>query len=91
MGIVRTPLSNDSNGIKCFRFPIMLVNNDDAERPFLTGMLNKIGINIIETVSARKNLEIVREERPDFIFLDISLPDICGFKVYERLKINPCT
>ena len=46
-------------------------------------------INIEETGSA--GIEMIRNQKPDMIILDIGLPDINGFEVCKKLRKDPIT
>jgi two-component system KDP operon response regulator KdpE len=42
--------------------------------------------HIISTHSGRKGIELVEEEMPDVIILDLGLPDMSGFDVLKKLR-----
>jgi len=46
---------------------------------------------VIETTNGKEALEIVAQEKPDLILLDIVMPDMDGYEVCQRLKSNPNT
>ncbi len=52
-------------------------------------MARKLSVENFEVVSAfngEEGLKKIKEEKPDFVLLDIVLPGIDGFEVLEKLK-----
>jgi signal transduction histidine kinase/CheY-like chemotaxis protein len=49
------------------------------------------GIKLITAMQGRIGLELAREHRPEFIFLDLHLPDMPGHELLARLKSDPRT
>lgn len=65
----------------------ILIIEDD---PFLSEMyckkLKRLGFESRVAVNGKEGLEIVRQDRPDLILLDIVLPQVDGYEVLKRLK-----
>ena len=68
---------------------ILVVDDNDAERYYLTRILGKAGFRVIEAATGLDGLRLAESERPELVTLDIRLPDINGFEVCRRLKSNP--
>ncbi|MEM7032260.1 MAG: pyridoxal-phosphate dependent enzyme, partial [Chloroflexota bacterium] len=51
----------------------------ESQRPF----------QIVEASSGKEGLSLVREEMPDLVLLDLTLPDLSGFEVLEMIKSDP--
>ena len=54
-------------------------------------MQDLLEVNDIATLCAsngKRALELVREQRPDLILMDIQLPDISGLDITRQLKMN---
>ena len=49
------------------------------------------GIQLLDAPDAQSGLHIARAREPDIILLDINLPDMNGFEVFERLAADPRT
>lgn len=41
--------------------------------------------NIIEAINGREGVALYKKEKPDIVFLDISMPDLDGFTVVKRI------
>lgn len=69
---------------------ILNVNDNDAGRYATTRILRQAGFEVKEAVTGMEALSLV-EKLPDFVLLDVNLPDISGFEVCRRIKTNPLT
>jgi len=54
-------------------------------------ILGRIGYEVKGTASGAAGLEIVKEEIPDLILLDLMMPGMDGWDVYHQLKANEST
>ncbi|WP_340820841.1 methanogen output domain 1-containing protein [Methanolobus sp. WCC4] len=46
---------------------------------------------VVSATNGNEALQLVPEERPDVILLDVMMPDINGYQVCEQLKADPAT
>jgi CheY-like chemotaxis protein len=44
---------------------------------------------VIEAIGGQEGLEMVRGHWPDLIILDLRMPEMDGFEVWEKLKADP--
>jgi len=65
---------------------ILVVDDEDNIRRFLSHELNKKGYLVFEAASGKEALELARKYHPDLITLDIQMPDLNGFDVTSVLK-----
>ena len=70
---------------------ILLVEDSGANRLILRSRLNKEYYDVVEAEDGETALEIVGEEKPDLILLDVVMPGIDGFEVCRQLKSDPET
>lgn len=72
---------------------VLIVDDNDAYRTALHGILSQSGMYVQATDSGQKAVEMVREKAYDVVFLDINVPDtdsgVTAFK--EMKKIRPDT
>jgi len=70
----------------------VLIVDDDPEVVKVMGMmLNLRGFDVVEALCGMKGCLLARRERPDIILLDIMMPDIDGFEVCRRLRLDSDT
>ena len=68
---------------------ILIVDDDARFRMQASDVLAMDGFVVVgEAVDGASGIEAVRSLRPDFVLLDIGLPDIEGFEVAQALSIN---
>ena len=65
---------------------ILVVDDEDAIRQFLSVTLTSQGYEIIEATSGQEALSSVSSRQPDLIILDLGLPDIDGVEVTRWLR-----
>ena len=78
---------------KRFDSPIKVaVVDDDPEMVKAIRMMLKLaGAEVLEAISGVTGYLLVKREHPDAVLLDIMMPDIDGFEVCRKLKLNPAT
>jgi two-component system, OmpR family, response regulator VicR len=67
----------------------ILYIEDDAEMvDLVTLILNRHGFLVKGAHGGRQGLDMVAKEKPDLILLDLMMPDMDGWDVYQQLKSN---
>jgi two-component system response regulator VicR len=51
-------------------------------------ILGRKGFNVIGANGGIEGLETVRRERPDLVLLDLMMPDMDGWEVYQQMKAD---
>ena len=65
---------------------------DESEMIDLVSMiLSREGYQVIGAPSGLQGLQIVEDTQPELVLLDLMMPDLDGWEVYQRLKANPKT
>jgi DNA-binding response OmpR family regulator len=49
-------------------------------------VLRRAGYDILEARNGEEALRVIRQERPDLVFLDIMMPELDGYEVCRRIK-----
>lgn len=70
---------------------VAVVDDDPEMVKAIRVMLNLAGIETLEAFSGVTGYLLVRRELPDVVLLDIMMPDLDGFEVCRKLKLNPDT
>jgi CheY-like chemotaxis protein len=70
----------------------ILIADDDAKLlALLTSSLKKSGYETTEALDGEAALEQVKQEKPDLILADITMPKIDGFELCKLIRENPDT
>jgi len=51
-------------------------------------ILGRRGFELIGAVGGREGLETVRDLKPDLVLLDLMMPDMDGWEVYQQMKTD---
>lgn len=54
-------------------------------------ILNKQGIKVFGAEGGHAGLDMVRQLKPDLVLLDLMMPDMDGWEVYQQMKTDPAT
>lgn len=54
-------------------------------------ILNRRGFEVIGAYGGREGLDTVRKELPDLVLLDLMMPDMDGWEVYQQIKAEQRT
>ena len=65
----------------------ILIVDDDPDALTLIGLtLERRGYSVVKAAGGAEALELVQQERPDLILLDLMMPHMDGYEVCRRLK-----
>ncbi|MBI2947224.1 MAG: response regulator [Verrucomicrobia bacterium] len=70
---------------------VLIVDDVPANLKVLRGVLEPCGYKILLAPRGDVALKIARSESPDLILLDVMMPEMDGFEVCRRLKLEPET
>jgi two-component system, cell cycle response regulator DivK len=65
---------------------VLVVEDNDLNMKLFCDLLEAHGYRTLKTRDGRAVLEIVRNDRPDLILMDIQLPEVSGLEVTGWLK-----
>ena len=65
---------------------ILVVDDEPSIVQTLAGILQDEGFEVLTASDGETALQVVEEESPDLVFLDISLPGMDGLEVLQQLK-----
>lgn len=70
---------------------IVYIEDDREMIDLVELILTRRGFQVRGAESGRNGLEIIFEDPPDLILLDLMMPKMDGWEVYQQLKANPQT
>jgi len=79
----------DSSGLPEHTGSILVVDDNRMNRLTLARSLELQGHRVSFAENGLQALEILQDQAPDLILLDIEMPEMNGYEVLERLSANP--
>jgi CheY-like chemotaxis protein len=70
---------------------VLVVEDDRFMGQVFLEMLTDVGFNVIRAANGVTALKKLKEDQIDFIILDILLPAMNGFEIYEKVQEDPET
>jgi CheY-like chemotaxis protein/nitrogen-specific signal transduction histidine kinase len=77
--------------LKNTNLKVLVVEDDLLNRMLIKKMLENIDNSIVvtETTNGVKALELMKETKPDLVFMDLMMPEMDGYEANRRIKENP--
>ncbi len=64
----------------------LIIEDNPDNMVLITRLLNKAGYRTLEAMTGMDGFEMALQKRPDFIILDIQLPDMDGTEVLHKIR-----
>jgi CheY-like chemotaxis protein len=68
---------------------VLLVEDNEENRDALSRHLRRTGYEVLIAIDGRGGVDLAREETPDLILMDMSLPVLDGWQATRQLKAAP--
>ena len=65
---------------------VLVVDDDDNTRRFLTVALEENGYEAITAADGEEGYQKIQEENPDLILLDVMMPKKTGFSLFKQIR-----
>jgi len=65
---------------------VLVIEDNENNRRLITLILEKHGYRVFMAETGTQGIEIATREEPDFIILDIQLPDTDGFELIKQIR-----
>lgn len=66
----------------------LIIEDNENNRVLITRLLEKAGYRTLQATTGRQGVEMALQHKPDFIILDIQLPDIDGLEVLRKIRAS---
>ncbi|MBV9121409.1 MAG: response regulator [Chloroflexi bacterium] len=70
---------------------ILVVDDEPSARSLLVAALKPLDARVSQACSGEQALALAQEEPPDLMLLDLMMPEVSGFDVIARLRLDPRT
>jgi two-component system response regulator VicR len=70
---------------------ILCIEDDEEMIDLIRLILTRRGFEVLGAFSGESGLEIIRNEKPDLILLDLMMPEMDGWEVYQQIKSDDAT
>jgi DNA-binding response OmpR family regulator len=70
---------------------ILCIEDEPEMIDLIRLILSRRGFEVVGAAGGREGLEKVRENPPDLILLDLMMPDMDGWEVYQQIKADEKT
>ena len=78
-----------NKNIKFEKAKILIVDDIKFNIVALTKLIDDDNITFLNAANGRSALSILKYEKPDFIFMDLTMPGLDGYQVTKKIKANP--
>jgi CheY-like chemotaxis protein len=69
----------------------LVVDDSTVNRRILARLLESAGVRVITAAGGAEALRLVREHRPDVVFMDLRMGGVDGLEATRRIKADPAT
>ena len=70
---------------------VLVVDDEPANRTWLAKTLEPAGFTVVPASGGREAIQLARSIKPDFVVLDLMMPEVTGFDVVEALRADEST
>jgi two-component system, OmpR family, response regulator VicR len=70
---------------------ILCIEDEQEMIDLIRLILSRRGFDVRGANSGTEGLKIIRKEHPDLILLDLMMPDMDGWEVYQQMKADEAT
>ncbi len=70
---------------------VVCIEDEPAMIDLIRLILSRKGYTVAGATGGREGLELVQSTQPDIVLLDLMMPDMDGWEVYQKLKAHEST
>jgi DNA-binding response OmpR family regulator len=68
---------------------VMIIEDEPDAADLFAEMMRLNGYRVLKTYSGTPAMELIAQQRPDLIIMDIMMPDVSGLDVLRQMRSNP--
>jgi CheY-like chemotaxis protein len=68
---------------------VLVIEDEKFLSNILKLKLEREGFSVIQAFDGEEGLQIMKEQKPDLVVLDLVMPRMSGFEVLERVSMDP--
>jgi two-component system response regulator VicR len=70
------------------RKKVVCIEDEEEMIDLVRLILGRRGFELIGAVGGKEGLKTIREIKPDLVLLDLMMPDMDGWEVYQQMKVD---
>jgi len=70
------------------RHTVLYIEDDPSMIELMQVILNRGNFDLIGVTNGREGLDVMRQNKPSVVMLDLMLPDMGGWSVYQQMKAD---
>jgi DNA-binding response OmpR family regulator len=70
---------------------VVCIEDEPEMIDLVTLILSREGFEVVGAPSGLEGIQVVEDIQPQLVLLDLMMPDMDGWEVYQRMKANPHT
>lgn len=67
---------------------VLIIEDNENNMELISFILEVNGETILKATNGMSGVELALSDKPDYVILDIQLPDIDGFEVLDRIRAS---
>jgi len=68
---------------------ILIIDDEPDVVSYLEMLLRDAGYETVSASNGREGMEMARQEKPDLVTLDVSMPEASGTRFYKEIRQDP--
>jgi DNA-binding response OmpR family regulator len=71
------------------RYRVVCIEDEPEMIDLIELILNRRDFELVGAVGGREGIDTVRRLKPDLVLLDLMMPQVDGWEVYQQMKADP--